>query len=74
MHSVKLEKNDSGDPIIADYCILTPTEINVTKAPSFTKSLEGIKGSSEKELEELVNLVALSYDPCTEIKLEVSHA
>ncbi|MCD8339781.1 MAG: hypothetical protein LUC43_06235 [Burkholderiales bacterium] len=74
LHYVEITKSVDGKNAIADYCILTPTEINVTKAPSFDKSLVGIKAPTEKELEELANLVTLSYDPCTEIKLEINHA
>ncbi len=62
----------AASPIVHAYEILTPTEINVTKSSSFVPSLIGLEEPTEEKLREIAELVVLSYDPCTEIKVEVN--
>ena len=70
-HFAKLAEKD-GKTVVADYGILTPTELNVTESKAFTESLEGLMGESEEELRKLAYLVVASYDPCVQIKIEVN--
>ncbi len=74
LHSVELGEGKNGGKSVRSYCILTPTEINVTRSVSFLDSLVGLKARSEDEIKELAKLIVLSYDPCTEIRIAVSHA
>lgn len=71
IHSVKL---DSDKQTIKDYNIYTPTEINVTNSDAFIKSLIGLKADSKEQLAEFAHLVVTSYDPCTQIEVEVDYA
>ncbi len=70
-HFAKLEEK-KGKTVIADYGILTPTELNVTDSHAFNDSLKDISGQSEDELKKLVYLVVSSYDPCVQINIEVN--
>lgn len=70
-HFAKLEEKE-GKNVIADYGILTPTELNVTDTHAFNDSLKDISGQSEDELKKLVYLVVSSYDPCVQINIEVN--
>lgn len=71
LHYCKIS-NDGNS--VEDYKILTPTEINVTDSPEFLESLKGISASNENELTNLVYAVVASYDPCTQISIEVENA
>lgn len=69
-HFAKLRKKE-GKMVIADYGILTPTELNVTDSVNFTESLKGISAETEEQLKEFVYFVVSSYDPCVQINIEV---
>lgn len=60
--------------IIRKYNILTPTEINVVLSLAFKKTLLGLKASDRQKLKELAELTILSFDPCTQIIVELKDA
>lgn len=62
------------DGVIEKYNILTPTEINVVEPNWVNKTLLGLKADSLEELKAMAERTVLSFDPCTQIEVEVKNA
>lgn len=62
------------DGVIARYNILTPTEINVVEPAWFLSTLKGLKAESPEVLKALAERTVLSFDPCTQIDVEIKNA
>lgn len=62
------------DGVIENYRILTPTEINVVDSEWFKKTLLNLKAKDAEELKKLAELTILSFDPCTQMDVELKNA
>ena len=60
--------------VIENYRILTPTEINVVDSEWFKKTLLNLKAKDAEELKKLAELTILSFDPCTQMDVELKNA
>ncbi|HCR09400.1 MAG TPA: hypothetical protein DIU26_06040, partial [Sutterellaceae bacterium] len=69
LHAVKIT-----DGVIEKYHILTPTEINVVDCEWFKKTLLNLKARNAEELKKLAELTILSFDPCTQMDVELEDA
>ena len=69
LHAVKIT-----DGVIEKYHILTPTEINVVDCEWFKKTLLNLKARNAEELKKLAELTILSFDPCTQMDVELKDA
>ena len=69
LHQVRLEAER-----IAEYIIVAPTEWNFHPGGALVSSLTGLKINDEKRLMETVKAFVLSFDPCVEYEIEISHA
>ena len=82
-NAVSLVQNSRGillhaakiiDGVIENYRILTPTEINVVDSEWFKKTLLNLKAKDAEELKKLAELTILSFDPCTQMDVELKNA
>ncbi|GAO35009.1 Ni,Fe-hydrogenase I large subunit [Sulfuricella sp. T08] len=70
LHRAELD----GQGIVADYCIVAPTEWNFHPAGPCVEALTGKSASSADEARRSAELLVQALDPCVAYMIEVEHA